>query len=173
MVNRTGGGDWFDASVTLFLEVPMMCSTLRDKMCDIMCASVFTTHVSYSPLCGRYTNPGDTVLSLSAEKHSAVEVALGRGRRVEVFVSNVAAKEGVKERIKESFRQAYKNGMFKVKGVLMDYFISPLGCRWFDGVSSSPAGVPAGWLCWCFIVYTMLCTLHARCMCRVTCTTLL
>ena len=70
--------------------------------------------VSHSPSYDRYTNSGDTVLSLSAEKHNVIEVALGRSRRVEVFVSKPTAKVNVKERMKDCFRQAYKDGKFKV-----------------------------------------------------------
>ncbi|CAN0040567.1 unnamed protein product, partial [Choristocarpus tenellus] len=58
----------------------------------------------------RYTNAGDTVVSFSAERHNVVEAALERSTRVEVFVSNAASKDEVKEKMETSFGKAYKDG---------------------------------------------------------------
>lgn len=62
----------------------------------------------------RYTNQGDTVLSVGAECNKGVEVALGRGRRVEAFVGQESKKEEVQKRLDESFADAYNEGFFKV-----------------------------------------------------------
>lgn len=63
----------------------------------------------------RYTHAGDTVASLSAERHNVVEGALERSRRVEVFVANRQSKEGVRESLQASFSRAYKAGKWKVR----------------------------------------------------------
>ena len=75
----------------------------------------------------RYTNAGDTVASLSAERHNVVEGALERSRRVEVFVADLQSKEPVKESLEASFSRAYKAGKWKVRKML--FTVSFLCCR--------------------------------------------
>lgn len=65
----------------------------------------------------RYTNAGDTVVSLSAERHNLVEGALERSRRVEVFVANPESKKGARENLNASFSRAYKAGKWKVRRI--------------------------------------------------------
>ena len=72
------------------------------------------------------------LLSVSAEKRNAVEVALEPTRRVEVFVSKATAKDDVPEMMKDCFRQAYQGGKFKMMRVLID-FVSRY-CLDVDGV---------------------------------------
>ena len=61
------------------------------------------------------------LLSVSAEKRNAVEVALEPTRRVEVIVSKATAKDDVQEMMKDCFRQAYKDRTFKMMRVLIDF----------------------------------------------------
>lgn len=62
----------------------------------------------------RYTKAGDTVVSLSAERHNVVEGALERSRRVEVLVSDAQSKDQVRDNLKTSFSRAHKYGKWKV-----------------------------------------------------------
>ncbi|CAM9163771.1 unnamed protein product [Scytosiphon promiscuus] len=80
-------------------------------------AAIDTIDIPTRPLLSlinRYTNAGDTVVSLSAERHNVVEGALQRNRRVEVFVSNAQSKDTVRKSMKTSFGRAYKSGKWKV-----------------------------------------------------------
>ena len=72
------------------------------------------------------------LLSVSAEKRNAVEVAVEPTRRVEVFVSKTTAKDDVQEMMKNCFRQAYQERKFKMMRVLID-FVSRY-CLDVDGV---------------------------------------
>lgn len=72
----------------------------------------------------RYTNAGDTVVTLSAERHNVVDVALQRSRRVEVFVSNVASESEVRNGMKTSFSRAYKDGKWKVNTICPLLFLT-------------------------------------------------
>ena len=72
------------------------------------------------------------LLSVSAEKRNAVEVAVEPTRRVEVFVSKATAKDDVQEMMKDCSRQAYQDEKFKMMRVLID-FVSCY-CLDVDGV---------------------------------------
>ena len=72
------------------------------------------------------------LLSVSAEKRNAVEVAVEPTRRVEVFVSKATAKDDVQEMMKDCFRQAYQDGKFKRMRVLIDFVLRY--CLDVDGV---------------------------------------
>ena len=61
------------------------------------------------------------LLSVSAEKRNAVEVAVEPTRRVEVFVSKATAKDHVQKMMKDCFRHAYQDGKFKMMRVLIDF----------------------------------------------------
>lgn len=63
----------------------------------------------------RFTNPGDTVACLSAEKNKCADVAISRGRQVEAFVSSPEALEELNTRVVSSFATAFDNGFFKVR----------------------------------------------------------
>ncbi|CAN0064599.1 unnamed protein product [Choristocarpus tenellus] len=77
-------------------------------------------------LVNRYTNAGNTVVSFSTERHNVVEAVLELSSRVEVFVSNAASKNEVKEKMKTSFGQAYKDSKWKVStSLVQDRVIGP------------------------------------------------
>ena len=84
-------------------------------ICRNPCANIHLGIFLDSPYDARFTNAGDTVVSLSAERHNVVEGALARSRRVELFVSNAQSKDAVLDSMKTSFTRAYKDGKWKVK----------------------------------------------------------
>ena len=63
----------------------------------------------------RFTNPGDTVARLSAEKNECADAAISRGGQVEAFVSAPEALEELNTRVVLSFATAFDNGFFKVR----------------------------------------------------------
>ena len=63
----------------------------------------------------RFTNQGDSVVTLSAESDGVVECALELGRRVELFVaSNGDAYEDVACRVESAWEGAWREGKFAV-----------------------------------------------------------
>lgn len=62
----------------------------------------------------RFTSPGDTVLGIGVETTHTPEVALGSGRRLELYLSNPASAAGVRTRMDEAFLKSYNAGLFHV-----------------------------------------------------------
>ena len=66
----------------------------------------------------RFTNQGDSVVTLSAESDGVVECALDLGRKVELFVaSNGDAYEDVARRVESAWEGAWREGKFAVSVV--------------------------------------------------------
>lgn len=61
-----------------------------------------------------YSSPGDTVLGVGVETTQLPEVALDRGRRLELFLADKGASNDVQERITSSFVKAFDSGLFRV-----------------------------------------------------------
>lgn len=66
----------------------------------------------------RFTNPGDTVAIVGAEVNKGLEVALERGRRIEVYAGKEIAHTDLEGRLHSAFMSAFKEGHFQVSSIL-------------------------------------------------------
>lgn len=74
-----------------------MCTYLQpgqDKHIDLV-SVILAPPLSCTPPVARFTNAGGTILSVGGEETALIEVALGRGRRLEVLLEALDAKDGV------------------------------------------------------------------------------
>lgn len=62
----------------------------------------------------RFTVSGDTVLGVGVESTMIPEVALGRARRLELYLGGEHPERDVTWRIEKAHTKAFANGMFKV-----------------------------------------------------------
>ncbi|CBJ33622.1 expressed unknown protein [Ectocarpus siliculosus] len=69
-------------------------------------------------LTNRYTNQGDTIIVLGAERNACVATGLARGRRVEAYVTSETHVEHVQEWGETAFRTAYTRGIFQPEVVV-------------------------------------------------------
>ncbi|CAM9456528.1 unnamed protein product, partial [Ascophyllum nodosum] len=66
-------------------------------------------------LVNRFSLPGDTVLGVGVESTHVPEVALDRGRRLELFLADMDSKDRVQERINRAFINAFDEGIFELE----------------------------------------------------------
>lgn len=102
-------------------------------------ATRFCTHLY------RFTVAGDAVLGIGVESTQLLEVALDRGRPVELFLVNSSLVAEVRGRMEKAFQQAFMSGRFKVHlatrtkcCTIFHYVLSP--CCHGRGFSSPPGG---------------------------------
>lgn len=63
----------------------------------------------------RFTFPGDTVLGVGVETTGIVDVALDRGRRLELYLVDETSRPAVVDNIEQAFLKAFNRGMFQVR----------------------------------------------------------
>lgn len=63
----------------------------------------------------RFTTPGDTVLGFGMKSKELPEIALARGRHMELYRADESTKGSVKERIDNAFLESYSSGNFQVE----------------------------------------------------------